>query len=457
MLRDQKKRDGQKPSIVKKTAIEDRCEQFVQKVLSRRQPVAFCTHFLVGSSLLWDTLRTGYTLQKAHQYIRTSINARLVGASGEQAFRHTNQEIRWDHPFAISRIAPWVCCSPDFIVGSFSDSKVVEVKTFTEAHKALAFYHTVPHRTVVQVWASMELMKLQKGQIRVYWTDQISRTVTLIGTIEVNRTTSLFDRSIYCLSVLRWCDFLVDFFATHHLTPLRDWLDMLSVRLSKRFSESKEGSKCSAEEAKRMQFLDPRPISQECMHFLGSREEEDLSGKKVPLHKEYFAGHKFVSQSKRTRTVFFDMELRQSLTQELLSVLSEEDRKRLDSLLKEQYVVPTTGQLQSKMTKAILRRVDEQHPPSKEDLLLKQLTAQKKRLASKQARIKELEEQVITLQAENNALRLALTQRKAPSKRKLLKAYRLRKEERQSRKANQNAPLDLSETRSTGRGHPRRK
>lgn len=456
-LKDTAELKGRKRSTVRKDAIECKYDKFIRKVLGRKEIEGYCRHFMIGSSMFWDCLRNGFSMHQAHRIIRTDPDSRITGAAGEEEFRQASKQIAQIHPFAISRQVPWVCATPDFLVIDEQGPKICEVKSFLKPKDALSFFYTVPRRTIIQTWLSMELMGIRRGEIRVNTVDRIAKVITLIGVIELRRTATLFDRSIYMLSVMRWVEFLEEYFEWQGMHPLDGYIQKMMVRLAMRYSEEERKAADREDGEDSLEYLEYRRPPIDCAYVNSSLEFEKTGAKEFKVNRDLFKNYKFIRQSEKVRSILFDRELRREISHELLTNLYQNDKLRLDKLLEEVATFASTTMLLTEKEKEELKKVEKTHPESKVETLLKRLDEKERELIEAKATIVTQTQRISELEAENTGLKAALVAVKPASKRKALARYRRKQEKRQSGQAELKAPLELSETQDTRRKNRRHK
>ena len=235
-MKSEAKKKGKKPSSIRKNVFELKADQFMNKVLARKEIDDFCPHFLIGSSSAFTFLQGKHTFRRAHSFIETSMDAKFIGALGEEAFKQKNQNIMEMHPFTIGVQNPWFCATPDFLVVTNGEKKMVEVKTYSDPVATAAFFSNVPLRTVIQVWLGFELLGLREGIIQMYISDKIARRVTLYGCIHLKRTATLFSQQFWQISCFRYVEFLKEYLENHDITPSEDYFDTIFLRLISRFN-----------------------------------------------------------------------------------------------------------------------------------------------------------------------------------------------------------------------------
>ena len=134
-VKKESKKKGVKPSSIKKNVFEMKCEAFLRDLIRKRSPKNFCPHFLIGSS---SFLQGSYSFSRAHGFLNTNPDARIVGLAGEIGFKKIAQNIMHIHPLGISSKNPWVASSADFI---FKEGPILaaEIKTSGILKNVLAF------------------------------------------------------------------------------------------------------------------------------------------------------------------------------------------------------------------------------------------------------------------------------------------------------------------------------
>lgn len=407
---------GRKPSSVKKNIFVTKADKFINSVLAAKEIDQYCQHYLVGSSSVLAFLKGTHSFTKAHSYINTTMEARVIGISGEEAFKRSNAEIIKFHPFMISRQNPWICATPDFLVVKEGLRMTVEVKTFTDMGVAAAFFMNIPKRTLVQVWIGMELMGVQDGRIYIYVTDKVARMTTLYGVVKLKRSATFFNQSLWTISCFQYVRFLNEYLEEHEVTPSEDYFDTLALRLVSRFDKS-TFQEAEKDKLPRRHYLE-RPLRIECPFFQKTINDEHIQKESWVPFQKLFASLRFTNTSKKSKKIILNGESRNEILQDIQSKLSQEVRDKLSYLIVQSQKRESTSKLLTRdvkekvqRTQAPLKQRKEETMDQKMTRLEEELMMAKIEMAQAKTRIRELSEKVSKLQSKKESAKKAQSRR----------------------------------------------
>lgn len=440
------KTKGQKPSSVKKDHHEKKAETFLKAMIKAKVPSDMCPHHLIGSSSVFAFLQGRHSFKKAHAAMRTTPEARIVGAAGEESYLRKAKNITKMHPFAIGREQPWICASPDFLLFKSDKNHIVEVKTFSNDAAAASCFCNTDNRTVVQLWLSMELFGCQRGELRVYTVDQIARRCTLFGVVKLERQVPFLDKTLAAISCLQYSRFVDEYLEMQNITPPQNYFNLLAKRLHDRQNSRLVGPNLGKEKEARHPIR--RTFKLTCPFF-----DESVVGDRVEFtemipYKELFSNFTWVCRSQKSRVLRFDDEARSDILKAVLANLSRDDLGQLEALMSNASQVKTTDQFRSEKSTKFVNKIEALHQKTKEEIL--------------QEKVMILEEQNRLAVETNNRLEGLITAQKAQisklakTKRSEKNAKRRRAERSQKQQAViQDNDNKASETTATGTARQR--
>ena len=319
--RDQKRKENMRPSKVKSTLFDEIAEKFMDTLLRRKIANQDCTHYLIGSSSLHSYIINGYSMKQAHAIFQTPTDSRIIGAAGEEAFIRKNSSIFINHPFGIHKQMPWLCSSGDFLIKEFDRNALVEIKTSTSYESALRIYENPDQRILLQVWIQMEIFDVKYGKLIVYFFDRVSKLVNLVGVIELEHKASVFTSDFSIISVIRYVDFLKEYFEKVKIYPSQNYLEKLKLRLANNILMSMPQEPQANKNGYIRHF--PQRLAQTC-DYLTEQSKFNCSETKKPFvpFKTMFKNHRFSNRSKKIKIICFDEEFRTNFLGKLLSKIN---------------------------------------------------------------------------------------------------------------------------------------
>lgn len=325
MRRLQKKKQGRKPSEIKRTAFEKIVDKFVTTLFRRRLIATQCAHYLIGGSMGLAFLRGKYSVKRAHAFLDTPSDNKITGQAGEEAFLRSNLNICIKHPFGIHKNMPWICATGDFITNEFGRKCLIEIKTFTEYERAVLFYNNPDQRSIMQLWTQMEVFCINFGKLMVYFLDRVSKIVCLIGSISFERKATLFTRQLISLSTIRYVEFLKEYFERQGVYPSDEYYNMLSSRIANNVLCSSDVDISNEYNA----YINTikRKIYDVCDYHDGASvcNTSDTRAQFEPYSK-MFACHKFINRSKLSSIIVLDEEYRREFTEEIFRKITAEKK-----------------------------------------------------------------------------------------------------------------------------------
>lgn len=282
---------------------------------------------------------------------------------------------------------------------------------------------------MVQVWLAMECFGCDKGQLRIYTLDQVSKTVTLFGVIHFRRKASFFDQNLAVLSSVQYARFLKEYFEHHQIFPSEKYFDVLAVRLASRpiFTSLR---KSLLDKTQGRRPLD-RTFPLTCPHYGEGAARIDPNYPHKLSFKCLFQDFSWVRTSKKQRLVWLDEETRLEVFKDAHAALCKQDQEALEEVLGQLKARVSTEQFQMTQVTPKIRYLKVKYADANNKLLKKQL----KFLEEKQQRAAEYIEHLkdrladykIMLAKKNN------TQKPANNS-KRRKAKKIRKNQATSRK-----------------------
>lgn len=387
---------------------DDICNKFIEDLLKRKVTKDVCPHFLIGGSGLRCFLLGGWSYQKAHSVFFTCAKNRVTGQSGEEAFLRSNPNNLCQHPFGIHPKMSWICATGDFIINEDNTDIMVEVKTFTDYKRACDFRKKPGNRALMQIWTQLEIFGLCYGRIMVYFLDTNSKTVILIGKIEIKRTATIFNHDLILLSVVRYIDFLEEFFVKNNMNPTSDFMKKLKFRLADNMLRSMKDE--VIESKIWFKRIINRPVNHACSFFENNTQQLDkFDDFKIIQYNNMFENHKFRNTSKVVSYIEFDEVEKEKMILNIFSKLGEYAKDSVSDLKNK---ITTGLKLEDLITQEKLGQVDETIQNSKQDELKISNQKNKEYLF----RLKKKDRQIKILKARVRRLERIIREKKVSNK-----------------------------------------
>lgn len=352
----EKRELGLKPSSIKKNVFETKCESFLSDLIRKRPPKDLCPHFLVGSSSFLSFLQGSFTFNRAHSFMNTSADARIVGMAGEVAFKQIYRNIIHIHPFGISSKNPWVASSTDFVYEEVSIF-AAEIKTFRSSEKCASFYSHIPLQSITQVWLQLETLELSSCKLMVFRLDEVGKKVSFYGQIVINRKTTLFDEDIWILSSLRYSGFLKEYFNRQELFPSQDYISKLAFRLANRF-DSKDSELIDKSNNKLPKIV-KRTLSFDCQFYDTSTKGENQEKTEFRQFEGMFDSFKFSLFCSKEREIDLNNDLRSDIFQAAWKKMTIAEKENFAKLKTQLNSHPKNDRFISKTEQKRVQEIDE--------------------------------------------------------------------------------------------------
>ena len=325
------KTNGKKSSNIDTSIFETVCNNVVETILKREKPQEFCPHVLIGGSNFYGFLTGSFNFKRAHSLFKTPFRNKITGQAGEECFKRKNEDIVFIQPFAIHPTIPWHSAKCDFLVNYRSVFTCVEVKTFTNILNCDQFYKNVPTRELFQILIQMEIFDVTRGELVIYHFDRISKTVTLFGKIIIDKKTSLLTQELCSLSVIRYGEYLKEYFEVHNQYPNQNYYNVLEQKLVRNILASTDKATAKAKNYFH-RFIETIPLLK-CKYV--NEMFEDLNDQREPFipFKEMFSSHMFINTSKLERGILFDNQLKCELIESLFKKLHNPVKEHIHELL----------------------------------------------------------------------------------------------------------------------------
>ena len=328
LKRRQKIRENRKPSEIKPDTFDSVCDKFVDVLLRKRVAHNACSHYLIGASNVYPLIIGAYSLKQAHAMFFTKAENKVIGQAGEEAFIRNNQNIVAKHPFGICRNIPWFCATGDYLVDEFGVKVVVEVKTFVDFERANYFYNNIDQRALIQIWIQLEIFCVDRGKLVIYYLDRVAKIVFLVGVVNICKESSIFTNEFILVSVIRYVDFLKDYFERINVFPSNSHFERLSIRLINNVLSSTPILNMTLENP----FIRnvKRHLNETCP-YLEDISMSSVFGQRTEFipYKEMFKCHKFVNKSRKTRLLVFDDEYRRVFLDKMFNKIDQTTKQKI--------------------------------------------------------------------------------------------------------------------------------
>lgn len=174
-----------------------------------------CQHYLIGSSMLEDLCRKAVTFTTVHKKF-TNFAVVHSGKHAEKAFLDnflsTKKGKITEQPIGRSWKIPFLCSTGDFIINEGTEDVYVEIKSTSKQNAEDAHLHT-NKRNLMQIWLTMDIFGISKGQLVVYKTTKENiPVVTEVLIMHITKTVPLINKKIASIFISGYVSFLETFF-----------------------------------------------------------------------------------------------------------------------------------------------------------------------------------------------------------------------------------------------------
>jgi hypothetical protein len=177
---------------------DQKLQAISQGIICGNIPVSVCSHFLIGSSLVFKLLSGKLHIADTHKYLMTS-NARRFGKIAENCAAEMFSGDFMKHQVRVVPKLPFIVACPDFFFEN--KQKIIEIKSHHEKQKGIKM-------SILQTIIAMEAFEVSDGEIWFFKTNTEEQSTRLVSVIKLRKTASIFEETVCEEAILEYVNYL---------------------------------------------------------------------------------------------------------------------------------------------------------------------------------------------------------------------------------------------------------
>lgn len=216
-------------TVYKPVLYDYKLEAVGRGIISGTILISTCSHFLIGSSLIFKLLCGKLQIADTHKYLITSENRKFGKIAENCAASMFNNDFLKQQARLVP-LLPFIVACPDFYFEKLH--KIIEIKSYNEKRKGVKM-------SILQTIISMEAFEITSGEIWFFNTNTKEQTTKLEFITKLKKIVSLFNEKVIEETILAYVNYMKVLLESTNYSSSQDEVDRM-ILLFKEYSRRRK-------------------------------------------------------------------------------------------------------------------------------------------------------------------------------------------------------------------------